>query len=77
MHIFGDPSRVPIIIVERVANAPRRTASGDSYFSYLDQKHTFGMQSETGSKSVKKLSGTAHKSSRNLKIAIFVHGFQV
>ncbi|KAL8099294.1 uncharacterized protein LOC141683483 isoform X1 [Apium graveolens] len=76
MHIFGDPSRVPIIIVERVANAPRRTASGDSYFSYLDQKHTHGMQSETGVKSTKKLSGTAPRSSRSLKIVIFVHGFQ-
>ena len=28
MHIFGDPSSIPIVIVERVMNAPRRTISG-------------------------------------------------
>ncbi|KAI3792343.1 hypothetical protein L2E82_06220 [Cichorium intybus] len=38
LHIFGDPSRIPIIIVERVVNAPLRTPSGNSYFRNMDPK---------------------------------------
>ncbi|KAI3454575.1 hypothetical protein Pfo_011238 [Paulownia fortunei] len=40
MHIFGDPSRIPIVIVEQVVNAALHSTSGNSYFSQLDQKDT-------------------------------------
>ncbi|KAH0854807.1 hypothetical protein HID58_037092 [Brassica napus] len=36
MHILGDPMRVPIIIIERVLNAPRRTLSDNSYLRHVD-----------------------------------------
>lgn len=76
MHIFGDPSRIPIIIVERVVNAPRRSTSGNSYFSHQEQKDTHGIRSEIDSKTINKFSGTPYKNGRVLKIVIFVHGFQ-
>ncbi|KAK3000770.1 hypothetical protein RJ639_020617, partial [Escallonia herrerae] len=77
MHIFGDPSRIPIIIVERVVNAPMRSTSGNTYFSNLDQKDTHSILSGIGSKPVNKLSGASpRQSGRVLKIVVFVHGFQ-
>lgn len=76
MHLFGDPSRIPVIIVERVMNGPLRTTSGNSYFSSVNKKDTSGMVTEL--KSVNKLSGASpQQSGRVLKIVVFVHGFQV
>ncbi|KAI3788708.1 hypothetical protein L2E82_01481 [Cichorium intybus] len=46
LHIFGDPSRIPIIIVERVVNAPLRTPSGNSYFRNMDPKGINGISQE-------------------------------
>lgn len=75
MHLFGDPSRIPVIIVERVMNGPLRTTSGNSYFSSVNKKDTSGMVTEL--KSVNKLSGASpQQSGRVLKIVVFVHGFQ-
>ncbi|KAL4561060.1 hypothetical protein LXL04_033222 [Taraxacum kok-saghyz] len=71
LHIFGDPSRIPIIIVERVVNAPLRTPSGHSYFRNTDQKAANGVLQQHDST----LSNNHHKG-RVLKIAVFVHGFQ-
>ncbi|KAK3021189.1 hypothetical protein RJ639_046603 [Escallonia herrerae] len=77
MHIFGDPSRIPIIIVDRVVNAPMHSTSGNTYFSNLDQKDAHSILSGIGSKPVNKLSGASpRQSGRVLKIVIFVHGFQ-
>ncbi|GKB98604.1 FAM135B-like protein [Tanacetum coccineum] len=42
LHIFGDPSRIPIIIVEHVLNAPLRSPSGNSYFRNKDPKDING-----------------------------------
>uniref|UniRef100_A0A2P2MUS2 Protein FAM135B isoform X3 n=1 Tax=Rhizophora mucronata TaxID=61149 RepID=A0A2P2MUS2_RHIMU len=73
MCIFGDPLRIPIIIVERVMNAPRRTFSENSYFKNVD---LIGSEF-TGSSAKNKLSVAAPVSNgRELKIAVFVHGFQ-
>lgn len=81
MHIFGDPSRIPIIIVEciGIANAPVRSTSINSYFSEMDQKDKPGLLSSgIGPKSIDKLSSTSFRQSgRVLKIVVFVHGFQV
>ncbi|CAJ2674727.1 unnamed protein product [Trifolium pratense] len=77
MQMFGDPLRIPIVIVERVMNAPRRTISENSYLRnvILPNSHNF----QDGLNSV---SDTANKESnpqsnaRVLKIVVFVHGFQ-
>ncbi|XP_052185712.1 uncharacterized protein LOC127797152 isoform X2 [Diospyros lotus] len=77
MHIFGDLSRVPIVIVERVVNAPLRTTSGNSYFTDLNQKNASSFLTDIGSKAKKKLpTASPQQSSRVLKIVVFVHGFQ-
>ncbi|RVX02520.1 hypothetical protein CK203_031101 [Vitis vinifera] len=77
MHIFGDPSRIPIIIVERVVNVPRRTTSGNSYFSQLDQKDTPNLLTVPLFNAVNKSSvASPQQNGRVLKIVVFVHGFQ-
>ncbi|KAM7266551.1 hypothetical protein ACFE04_004448 [Oxalis oulophora] len=72
MYIFGDPSRIPIMIVERVMNAPRRTLSENSYLRNIDCMNL------RSSDIVGKRLGVSipHQKSRDLKIVVFVHGFQ-
>lgn len=77
MHIFGGPSRIPIVIVERVMNAPRRTFSENSYFRNVDLIGGRGSQAGPSSKSGKQLSGASPpQHARDLKVVVFVHGFQ-
>ncbi|KAL3819332.1 hypothetical protein ACJIZ3_005237 [Penstemon smallii] len=77
MHIFGDPSRIPIVIVERVLNAPKRSTSGNSYFSQPELKDKISLIGGVGSNPTNKLSGTStRQNGRVLKIVVFVHGFQ-
>ncbi|RDX82911.1 hypothetical protein CR513_36240, partial [Mucuna pruriens] len=56
MYIFGDPLRVPIIIVERLENM-YRSASVKSYFLPLDEKARHIL--ENGSRAIIKLSGNS------------------
>lgn len=70
MHILGDPMRVPIIIVERVLNAPRRTLSDNSYLRHVDMLNLNNDETE-----ITKATNSKH-SARELKIVVFVHGFQ-
>ncbi|EEF52199.1 conserved hypothetical protein [Ricinus communis] len=77
MYIFGDPLRIPIIFVERVINAPRRTLSENSYFRDLDLIDSPGLLSEPGTEALRKIHrGNLRKKRRELKIVVFVHGFQ-
>ncbi|KAI4366512.1 hypothetical protein MLD38_022382 [Melastoma candidum] len=77
MQIFGDPSRIPIIIVERVVSAPRRTVSVNSYFANLGQKDSKGFGDGSSHESAEKTPGTVlQQNSRVLKMVVFVHGFQ-
>lgn len=77
MYIFGDPSRIPIVIVERVMNAPRRTFSENSYFRNVDVIDKLGSQTGRSSEAGKKPCGTSQpQKGRELKIVVFVHGFQ-
>ncbi|KAK1555527.1 hypothetical protein Q3G72_027680 [Acer saccharum] len=77
MHIFGDPSRVPIIFVERVMNAPRRTFSDNSYLRNLDLIDMLGSQPGPSSGAGQELPGSSRlQKVRDLKIVVFVHGFQ-
>ncbi|CAA7396890.1 unnamed protein product [Spirodela intermedia] len=76
MYIFGDPSRVPIILVERHVMDLRMHASGRASFSgSLEKKATSA--TGTGDKALMKLFvGGAQRNSRTLRIVVFVHGFQ-
>lgn len=84
MYIFGDPLRIPIIIMERVINAPRRTFSENSYFRNLDLIDSPSLSTVPGAETGKELSraetgkelSTLPQNGRELKIAVFVHGFQ-
>ncbi|XP_027369110.1 protein FAM135B-like isoform X2 [Abrus precatorius] len=69
MHIFGDPSRIPIVSVERVMNAPRRTISENSYLRHVALINSLNL--DTASKT-----SAPQSSTRVLKIVVFVHGFQ-
>jgi hypothetical protein len=77
MQMFGDPLRIPIVIVERVMNAPRRTISENSYLRNVILPNSHNFQAGLNS-----ISGTANKESNPqsnahvLKIVVFVHGFQ-
>ncbi|KAK3425674.1 hypothetical protein EUGRSUZ_F02184 [Eucalyptus grandis] len=73
MHIFGDPSRIPIVIVERVVNAPRRTVSVNSYFNHMNLKDYPGLSGPSYDAAKKP---STQQSGRVLKAVIFVHGFQ-
>ncbi|GFP79957.1 protein fam135b [Phtheirospermum japonicum] len=76
LQIFEDPSRIPIVVVERVVNAPVRSTSGNSYFSQLDQKDTNSLIVGVDSNPSNKLSVATRQNGRVLKIVVFVHGFQ-
>ncbi|XP_042480075.1 protein FAM135B-like isoform X2 [Macadamia integrifolia] len=74
MHIFGDPLHVPVLIVERAANAPFRTTSGNSFFSSMELRDT---RIEPNIMAVNKLSAAGtHRNGRVLRAVVFVHGFQ-
>ncbi|GLT65210.1 hypothetical protein SLA2020_376540 [Shorea laevis] len=77
MYIFGDPLRIPIVIVERVMNAPRRTFSDNSYLRSLDMIDTASLLTGARYEAGKKQSSTScPQNGRDLKIVVFVHGFQ-
>ncbi|KAG5566317.1 hypothetical protein RHGRI_002051 [Rhododendron griersonianum] len=76
LHIFGDPSRIPIVIVERVINAPLRSTSGNSYFTNPNEKDTPSLLTDIGSKAKNKSGPNTQQRGRVLKIVVFVHGFQ-
>ncbi|XP_010458322.1 PREDICTED: protein FAM135B-like isoform X1 [Camelina sativa] len=75
MHIFGDPMRVPIVIIERVWNAPRRTFSENSYMRHVDKIDSSLLNGHEDESVTKKQNNPQH-SGRELKIVVFVHGFQ-
>ncbi|MBA0597226.1 hypothetical protein Gorai_007040 [Gossypium raimondii] len=77
MQIFGDPSGIPIVIIEHVMNAPQRTSSDNLYMRNLVIRDSITTSTVPSSEAVKKLSSaSAAQSGRDLKIVIFVHGFQ-
>ncbi|XP_047969623.1 protein FAM135B-like isoform X1 [Salvia hispanica] len=76
LYMFGDPSRIPIVIVERAVNAPLSSTKGIFSFNQLDPKYTNGLVAGADSIPSNKLSGTTRQTGRVLKIVVFVHGFQ-
>ncbi|WZZ13593.1 hypothetical protein YC2023_106682 [Brassica napus] len=67
MHILGDPMRVPIIIIERVLNAPRRTLSDNSYLRHVDMLDS-GLLNAVNDEGEKTKATSSQKSARELKI---------
>ncbi|KAE8653933.1 Serine esterase family protein, putative isoform 2 [Hibiscus syriacus] len=72
MQIFGDPSGVPIVIMERVIIAPRRSISDNSYLRNLDVMNlaTTSAFPEAGKN---QSSTSAGESGHDLKIVVFGH----
>lgn len=75
IHILGDPMRVPIVIIERVLNAPRRTLSDNSYLRHVGMLDTSVLNGQYDEPEITKATNS-QQSSRELKIVVFVHGFQ-
>ncbi|CAN8311886.1 unnamed protein product [Cochlearia groenlandica] len=75
MHIFGDPMRVPVVLIERVWNAPRRTFSENSYMRHVDKIDSSLLNGHDDESGTKKHNNSQH-GGRELKIVVFVHGFQ-
>lgn len=75
MQIFGDPLRIPVVLVERVMNVPRRSTSEISHMrnvGFVDSHSlTNGPSNDTLSKK-----SAPQSNVRVLKIVVFVHGFQ-
>lgn len=67
--------RVPIVIIERVLNAPRRTLSDNSYLRHMDLLDSSLLNGHKD-EAEKTKATNSHQSARELKIVVFVHGFQ-
>ncbi|CAH9078882.1 unnamed protein product [Cuscuta europaea] len=77
LQIFGDPSHIPIVIVEHVVNAPVRSTSRNSYSNHLEQNDAnIFLREMINSKAIKKSFDENPQNGRDLKIVVFVHGFQ-
>jgi len=75
MQIFGDPLRIPVVLVERVTNVPRRSTSEIPLLGHVGLVDSLSLINGLGSDTLSKKS--APKSNvRVLKIVVFVHGFQ-
>jgi len=75
MQIFGDPLRIPVVLVERVMNVPRRSTSEIPLLGHVGLVDSHSLTNGLGSHTFRKKS--APKSNvRVLKIVVFVHGFQ-
>lgn len=78
MYIFENPSSIPIVIIDRVVQAPLRMTSGNSYFSHPDQRDNSGLHVGPSIEAAKKsTAASSQQCGRVLKIVVFVHGFQV
>ncbi|KAL1163848.1 hypothetical protein V6Z11_A06G030800 [Gossypium hirsutum] len=74
MQIYGDPSGIPIVIIEHVMNATQCTSSDNLYMRNLDIIDSISASTVPSSEAVKKLSSaSAAQSGRDLKIVIFGH----
>ncbi|XP_057428796.1 uncharacterized protein LOC130722164 isoform X2 [Lotus japonicus] len=73
MYIFGDPLRVPIIIVERLENM-YRSASVNSYLIPSEEKAIHIV--ENGSRAIKMSENSPQRNEHVLRVVVFVHGFE-
>ncbi|KAI4337548.1 hypothetical protein L6164_015948 [Bauhinia variegata] len=75
MNIFEDPSRTPIVVIERAMNAPRRTISENSYLRHVELKGSLSWPRAPSSEAVSE-QPVSQSNPNVLKIVVFVHGFQ-
>ncbi|KAK4274225.1 hypothetical protein QN277_017483 [Acacia crassicarpa] len=75
MQIFGDPAHMPIVVVERVVNAPRRTISDNSYMKHVEFMESHSLQTRLNS-AIEDKQSASKVNAFTLKIVVFVHGFQ-
>ncbi|GAU14295.1 hypothetical protein TSUD_308540 [Trifolium subterraneum] len=75
MQIFGDPLRIPVVLVERVVNVPRRSISEISLTGHVGLVDSYSLTNGLGSDTLRKKSAP-QRNVRVLKIVVFVHGFQ-
>ncbi|KAK2392444.1 protein FAM135B [Trifolium repens] len=75
MQIFGDPLRIPVVLVERVMNVPRRSISEISLLGHVGLVDSHSLKNGLGSDTIRKKSAP-ESNVRVLKIVVFVHGFQ-
>jgi len=75
MHIYADPSRVPVVLIEQhVMVIPQHGSSKDLALNAAEQKDTIVLPKLQGDSLATK--STGKKSGRILRAIIFVHGFQ-
>uniref|UniRef100_A0A453K892 DUF676 domain-containing protein n=1 Tax=Aegilops tauschii subsp. strangulata TaxID=200361 RepID=A0A453K892_AEGTS len=76
MHIYADPSRVPVVLIEQhVMVVPQHGSNKDLASSSSEQKDTIVLPKLQGESLVlKNINGK--KGGRVLRAVIFVHGFQ-
>ena len=75
MHIYADPSRVPVVLIEQhLMVVPQHGSSKDLATNSSEQKDTIVLPKLQGESSAQKTSGK--KGGRVLRAVIFVHGFQ-
>ncbi|AQK39473.1 Putative serine esterase family protein [Zea mays] len=76
MHIYADPSHVPVVLIEQhVMVVPQHSSSKDLASNASEQKDTIVLPKLQGEPLVPK-SSVGKKSGRILRAVIFVHGFQ-
>ena len=76
MHIYADPSRVPVVLIEQhVMVVPQHGSSKDLALNAAEQKDTIVLPKLQGDSLATK-SSVSKKSGRILRAIIFVHGFQ-
>ncbi|KAM0836784.1 hypothetical protein ACQ4PT_062065 [Festuca glaucescens] len=76
MHIYADPSRVPVVLIEQhLMVVPQHGSSKDLVTNSSEQKDTIVLPKLQGESSALKITG-GKKGGRVLRAVIFVHGFQ-
>jgi hypothetical protein len=76
MHIYADPSRVPVVLIEQhLMVVPQHGSSKDFATNSSEQKDTIVLPKLQGESSGLKIT-SAKKGGRVLRAVIFVHGFQ-
>ncbi|KAM0940455.1 putative alpha/Beta hydrolase, lipase [Dioscorea sansibarensis] len=78
MHIFSNPSQVPVVLVDQqVMNVPLHGSGNDPSVSSLDQNDSSAEPLISRAKVVtNQFSLSSKKHARVLKVVVFVHGFQ-
>lgn len=77
MHIYADPSRVPVVLLEQhIMVVPQHGSGKDLALNASEQKDTIVLPKLQGDSLAAKSSSAGKKSGRILRAVIFVHGFQ-